>query len=406
MKVAVSGAAGDFGTVILRRLCADDRVDEVVGLDVRPPRIEDSKLRFADCDVRSERVAELVAGSDAVIHLAFILIPGRDRAESSSINQDGSRNVLGACAAGGVRRLVVASSLSAYGSPDKGLGPAVEGELPADPDRRFYFREKAQVEHMLDAWETEHPDGELVITRLQPGFVYGPDFSNPALAMMGTPLAVLPDDDGRTHLIHQDDIARAFCDACFADHPGQFLLVTDESIGQEDLAELSGGRVVRLPVRPVEVALDAAHALRLSPVSADWAVSGDREARLGRARTELGWEPSMTSRESALVLLAQQGRRLAYADGPPRHDVAERMLDVPTAWIRDAAAQLPGLAGVDLDATLAAARARVDRDTGASGSIWRCTSPRIRTRRWSSPTGWATTPGARRRWAARWPTPG
>jgi UDP-glucose 4-epimerase len=351
-RVAVSGAAGDFGTVILRRLCADDRVDEVVGLDVRPPRIEDSKLRFADCDVRSERVAELVAGCDAVIHLAFILIPGRDRAESSSINQDGSRNVLGACAAGGVRRLVVASSLSAYGSPDKGLGPAVEGELPADPDRRFYFREKAQVEHMLDAWETEHPDGELVITRLQPGFVYGPDFSNPALAMMGTPLAVLPDDDGRTHLIHQDDIARAFCDACFTDHPGQFLLVTDESIGQEDLAELSGGRVVRLPVRPVEVALDAAHALRLSPVSADWAVSGDREARLGRARTELGWEPSMTSRESALVLLAQQGRRLCYADGPPRHEVAERMLDVPTAWIRDAAAQLPGLAGVDLDATL------------------------------------------------------
>ena len=352
MRIAVTGAAGDFGTAIIRRLVADDRVAEVLALDLREPRVEHPKLRPEICDVRSERMAEVVTGCDAVVHLAFILIPGRDRDEASRINQQGSRNVLEACAATGVRRLVVASSLSAYGSPAKGLEPTVEGELPTGRDHRFYFREKADVERMLDAWESEHPDSGLVITRLQPGFVYGPDFSNPALAMMGTPLAVLPDDDGRTHLIHQDDLARAFCDACFADHPGSFLIVTDQSISQEDLAELSGGRVVRVPVRPVEIALDAAHALRLSPVSADWAVSGDREARLGRARSELGWEPSMTSRESALVLLAQRGRRLHYADGPPRHEVAERMLEVPTAWLREAGATLPGLAEMDLDATL------------------------------------------------------
>jgi UDP-glucose 4-epimerase len=352
VRIAVTGAAGDFGTAILRRLLEDDRVDEVLGIDIRQPRIDHSKLSAELCDVRSERAAELVAGCEAVIHLAFVLIPGRDRAAASAVNQEGSRNILEACAAAGVRRLVVASSLSAYGSPAKGLPPAVEGELPRQADRRFYFREKAEVERTLDAWEAEHPDSGLVITRLQPGFVYGPDFSNPALALMGTPLAVLPDDDGRTHLVHQDDLARAFCEAAFADHPGSFLLVTDESIAQEDLAALSAGRVVRVPVRAVEIALDAAHAARLSPVSSDWAVSGDRESRLGRAREELGWEPSMSSRESALVLLAQRGRRLSYADGPPRAEVAERMLEVPTAWLRDAVSELPGLAGVDLDAVL------------------------------------------------------
>ena len=60
----------------------------------------------------------------------------------------------------------------------------------------------------------------------------------------------------------------------------------------------------------------------------------------------------MTSREAALVLLAQRGRQLRYADGPPRHEVAERMLEIPTAWLREAHARLPGLAGHDLDATL------------------------------------------------------
>jgi UDP-glucose 4-epimerase len=352
VKIAVTGAAGDFGTAILRALLADERVGEVIGIDLVPPRIEHDKLRAETCDVRSDRIAELIAGCEAVVHLAFVLIPGRDRGGASLVNQEGSRNVLEASAAGGVRRLVVASSLSAYGSPAKGLPAATEGELPLAVDRRFYFREKAAVERMLDRWEAEHPDSGLVITRLQPGFVYGPDFSNPALELMGAPVAVLPDDDGRTHLIHQDDLARAFCEACFADHAGAYLIVTDESISQEDLAELSGTRVVRVPVRPVELALDAAHALRLSPVSSDWAVSGDREARLGRAREELGWEPSMSSRESALVLLAQRGRSLRYADGPPRHEVAERMLEIPTAWLREAAATLPGLAGFDLDATL------------------------------------------------------
>ena len=43
MKIAVTGAAGDFGTAILRRLVADDRVDELVALDLREPRIEHEK---------------------------------------------------------------------------------------------------------------------------------------------------------------------------------------------------------------------------------------------------------------------------------------------------------------------------------------------------------------------------
>src|SRR5688500_7441778 len=107
MRIAVTGGAGDFGTAILRRLVDDDRVTELVAIDLRPPRLEHERLRAEIADVRSERIAELVSGCDAVVHLAFILIPARDRAESTSINQDGTRNVLEASAAGEVRRLVV-----------------------------------------------------------------------------------------------------------------------------------------------------------------------------------------------------------------------------------------------------------------------------------------------------------
>ena len=208
-----------------------------------------------------------------------------------------------------MRRLVVASSLSAHGAPRKGQPPVSDRTAPeADPDH-FYFREKAEVETLLDRWQATNLERPACITRLRPGFVYGPDFSNPALRLMGTRLAVVLDDGGRTQLVHQDELARAFCEAAFRDLPGAFLLVTDDSIALEDLAALSGGRVVRVPRALARIALDAAHALRLSPVAGDWAVSGDRVGRLGEARAALGFEPALSSRESALVL-AQHGRRL------------------------------------------------------------------------------------------------
>jgi UDP-glucose 4-epimerase len=355
MKVAVTGAAGDFGTAILRRLLPDDRVDEVVGLDIVPLRIEHDKLRAERCDVRAPGLREHLDGAEAVVHLAFVLVPGRDLRAAHEVNLEGSRNVLEATAAVGSSRLVVASSLSAYGAPEPGLEPVDEDSFPAGTPERFYFREKAQVEHLLDWWERAHPEASLTITRMRPGFVYGPDFHNPALSLMGSPLAVMPDDGGRTQLVHQDDVAGAFCTAVFEDAPGPFLLVTDDSIAHEDLAEISGGRVVRVPVRATEMALDAAHALRLAPVSSEWAVSGDRVGRLGRAREVLGWEPTATSRESAHAMLLQRGRPVRYVDGPPRREVLEQALEVMTGALREWSRRVPGMGGLDVDAAVAAA---------------------------------------------------
>jgi UDP-glucose 4-epimerase len=353
MRVAVTGAAGDFGTAILRRLLEDDRVEAVVGIDVAPLRLKHDKLRAESCDVRSPRVRDHLGGAEAVVHLAFVLVPGRDLSVAHEINLGGSRNVLEAAAAAGARRLLVASSLSAYGAPAPGLEPVDDDAFPAGTPERFYFREKAQVEHLLDWWEVANPDSGMTITRFRPGFIYGPDFDNPALALMGSPLAVVPDDGGRTQLIHQDDVARAVCEATVRDAPGPFLLVTEDSVSQEELAEISGGRVIRVPVRAAEVALDAAHALRLSSISSEWAVSGDRVGRLGRAREVLGWEPSATSRESAYAMLLQRGRSVRYLDGPPRREVLERALEVTTGKLREWSREIPGMGGLDVDAAIA-----------------------------------------------------
>ena len=59
--------------------------------------------------------AELVAGADVVVHLAFIIFGGRDETRGSTC---GLRNVFEAAVAAGARRLVYTSSVAAYGFHD------------------------------------------------------------------------------------------------------------------------------------------------------------------------------------------------------------------------------------------------------------------------------------------------
>ena len=44
MRIAVTGAAGDFGTAILRALTDDERASELIGIDRAPLRLEHPKL--------------------------------------------------------------------------------------------------------------------------------------------------------------------------------------------------------------------------------------------------------------------------------------------------------------------------------------------------------------------------
>src|SRR6185436_4198344 len=59
-------------------------------------------------------VDALVAGADAVVHLAFAIM-GAGGDEGHRVNLEGSRNVFAAAVAAGARRLVYTSSVAAYG---------------------------------------------------------------------------------------------------------------------------------------------------------------------------------------------------------------------------------------------------------------------------------------------------
>ena len=117
--VAITGASGNVGTALLRRL-ADAGVGEVRGLARRrPPQTEPyAGVRWFSADLGtadSEPVlAEFLAGADVVVHLAWALIPDRQPDLLHAVNVEGTRRVLAAAGAAGVQHVVHMSSIGTY----------------------------------------------------------------------------------------------------------------------------------------------------------------------------------------------------------------------------------------------------------------------------------------------------
>src|SRR4051794_10025642 len=111
MRVVITGATGNVGTSLVRALAADERVDEVVGIARRRPALTFPKTTWqaADVEAYAARLPALFAGADAVVHLAWLIQPSRDRRELRRVNVDGSAAVFRAAAQAGVGTLVHAS---------------------------------------------------------------------------------------------------------------------------------------------------------------------------------------------------------------------------------------------------------------------------------------------------------
>jgi UDP-glucose 4-epimerase len=169
MRVVVLGASGNVGTSVLRSLAAEPAVDSVLGVARRIPAGSFPKTEWHAADIAHTPLRPLFQGADAVVHLAWLIQPGRDKQQLHEVNVDGSARVFRAVAAAGVPRLVYASSIGAYAPGPKDRG--VDESWPTTGiQSSFYSRHKAEVERLLDRFEADSPDTRVV--RLRPGLIF------------------------------------------------------------------------------------------------------------------------------------------------------------------------------------------------------------------------------------------
>src|ERR671933_648158 len=152
MRVVVVGASGNVGTSLLRSLSGEPRVESVLGLARRLPAARFPKVEWAAADIASSDLVPHFRGADAVVHLAWLIQPGRDEATLRATNIDGTARLLRAVAEAGVPSLVYASSVGAYSPGPKDR--RVDESWPTDGiESSEYSRQKAEVERRLDVGE-------------------------------------------------------------------------------------------------------------------------------------------------------------------------------------------------------------------------------------------------------------
>jgi len=315
VKVVVVGATGNVGTSVLAALAGEPLVESVVGLARRLPRATFPKTRFAAADVARDDLVPLFAGADAVVHLAWLIQPSRDRARLRAVNVEGSRRVFDAVAAAGVPALVYASSIGVYSpGPD---GPVDESWPRDGVPGAWYAQHKAETERLLDALEARHPGLRVVRLRYtyamkreaasgQRRLFFGPFL--PTSLFRPRLFPAVPDVPGLTvQLVHSDDVGDAYRRAIVSESArGPFNLAADPPLTPREIARTLHSRTVPLPRAVLRTAAAATWRARLQPTSPDWVdlALGVPVLDTARARTELGWQPRRTAQETLLEWFA------------------------------------------------------------------------------------------------------
>lgn len=328
MRIVITGASGNVGTALLRRLGG---THDLVGIARRLPEAGTEPYDGAtwvarDLSSPSAR-ADLVpvfTGADAVVHLAWGFQPSHDPDYLERLAVGGTRAVLGASDEAGVGHLVHMSSIGAYSRRVDEL-PVDEswptGGIPTSP----YSRHKVAAERLLDEYESR--GGAMTITRLRPGIVgqreagsellrYGVPAAVPAALLRHVP--VLPLDRRLVvPVVHADDVADAVARVLDQRRRGAFNLAAEPPLTRDDIAQALGAHPVHLPAAVLRGLAWATWQARLQAVDPGWLDLAMSVPMLDttRARSELGWAPGIGARAMLDEVLA--GLRTASSSGSP-----------------------------------------------------------------------------------------
>jgi UDP-glucose 4-epimerase len=308
LRIFISGISGYFAGGLLPLLEQDPKVEKVVGIDRQPlPKNNYKKVEFHQMDVRDPKSAELIRGCDVFIHLAFILLRRPGQADPDLINITGSRTLIDAAAAAGVKKIIFTSSAVGYGfHPDNPLPLTEENPLRPNIDL-YYSKAKAVVEQHLDELEEQNP--KIVITRLRPCTVVGPRAEKGRVAsLIGSTGILVAGFNPPVQLLHEDDLAQAIALAVAKDLRGAYIVTSDGARTLTEFYALRGASVSQFALPVARFLMWLAWRFGGSLFAADWLdLSRYSIVASNRKLKAQGWTPRYTTEDTFYAVLKANG---------------------------------------------------------------------------------------------------
>ncbi|TXG92740.1 NAD-dependent epimerase/dehydratase family protein [Rhodococcus rhodnii] len=320
-RTLVTGSNGFLGRAVTAALRA--RGVPVIGLDLGEPRPDAPGPDVTEIgDVRDRgRLDEVFATHrpEVVVHLASIVNPGATTTAEQEYDVDvrGTRAVLDACLAHGVRRIVVSSSGAAYGYHSDNPDRITECAPLRGNDEFSYSRHKRLVEEMLAEHRDRDPQLEQVVFRI--GTILGETVRNQITALFEGPrILEISGCDSPFVFVWDTDVAEVFARAVTGDRTGIFNVAGEGVVTVRDIAELTGTKTLTVPAWALAAALRVGRSLGLTE-------HGPERVGFLRYRPVLandrlvnvfGYVPRYTSREAfEAYLAARRGESAQSSSG-------------------------------------------------------------------------------------------